>query len=152
MRSQREAHDPKGLSASQSLRRRKRGSKLRRRRAAPGIAQRIVHKVAQQFRGQHRQPAGQHQLLDRIGIRAGRYALYVPEALKPRAMALRAQLWSLLRGIETPKLPSGGLIAVAPPADWPRGRLDPPDICLIYANPAFERLTGYARPAAAANS
>jgi ATP-dependent RNA helicase SUPV3L1/SUV3 len=56
-----------------------------------------------------------------IGIRAGRYALYVPEALKPRAMALRAQLWSLLRGIETPKLPSGGLIAVAPPADWPRG-------------------------------
>ena len=61
------------------------------------------------------------QKLKGIGIRAGRYALYVPEALKPRAMALRAQLWSLLRGIETPKLPSGGLIAVAPPADWPRG-------------------------------
>ncbi|MFM7305267.1 MAG: DNA helicase, partial [Alphaproteobacteria bacterium] len=45
------------------------------------------------------------QKLKGIGIRAGRYALYVPEALKPRAMALRAQLWSLLRGIETPKLP-----------------------------------------------
>ncbi len=61
------------------------------------------------------------QKLKGIGIRAGRYALYVPEALKPRAMALRAQLWSLLRGIETPKLPAGGLIALAPPADWPRG-------------------------------
>ncbi|MBP0466110.1 DNA helicase [Roseomonas sp. PWR1] len=61
------------------------------------------------------------QKLKGIGIRAGRYALYVPEALKPRAMALRAQLWSLLRGIETPKLPAGGLIALTPPADWPRG-------------------------------
>ncbi len=61
------------------------------------------------------------QKLKGIGIRAGRYALYVPEAMKPKAMALRAQLWSLLRGIETPKLPGGGLIAVPPPADWPRG-------------------------------
>ena len=61
------------------------------------------------------------QKLKGIGIRAGRYALFVPEAMKPRAMALRAQLWSLLRGIETPKLPAGGLIALAPPADWPRG-------------------------------
>jgi len=61
------------------------------------------------------------QKLKGIGIRAGRYALFVPEAMKPKAMALRAQLWSLLRGIETPKLPGGGLIAVAPPEDWPRG-------------------------------
>jgi ATP-dependent RNA helicase SUPV3L1/SUV3 len=61
------------------------------------------------------------QKLKGIGIRAGRYALFVPEAMKPKAMALRAQLWSLLRGIETPKLPGGGLIAVAAPEDWPRG-------------------------------
>ena len=61
------------------------------------------------------------QKLKAIGIRAGRYALFVPEAMKPKAMALRAQLWSLLRGIETPKLPGGGLIAVPAPADWPRG-------------------------------
>jgi ATP-dependent RNA helicase SUPV3L1/SUV3 len=61
------------------------------------------------------------QKLKGIGIRAGRYALFVPEAMKPRAMALRAQLWSLLRGIETPKLPGGGLIAIPPPEDWPRG-------------------------------
>jgi ATP-dependent RNA helicase SUPV3L1/SUV3 len=61
------------------------------------------------------------QKLKGIGIRAGRYALFVPEAMKPRAMALRAQLWSLLRGIETPKLPGGGLIAVPVREDWPRG-------------------------------
>ncbi len=56
-----------------------------------------------------------------IGIRAGRYALYLPEMLRPKPMALRAQLWSLLRGIEAPKLPAGGLIALPPPPDWPRG-------------------------------
>jgi ATP-dependent RNA helicase SUPV3L1/SUV3 len=61
------------------------------------------------------------QKLKGIGIRAGRYALFVPEAMKPRAMALRAQLWSLLRGVETPKLPGGGLIAVPAREDWPRG-------------------------------
>jgi ATP-dependent RNA helicase SUPV3L1/SUV3 len=41
--------------------------------------------------------------------------------MKPKAMALRAQLWSLLRGIETPKLPGGGLIAVPAREEWPRG-------------------------------
>jgi len=61
------------------------------------------------------------QKLKAIGIRAGRYALYLPEVMKPKPMALRAQLWSLLRGIETPKLPGGGLIALNAPEDWPRG-------------------------------
>ena len=33
--------------------------------------------------------------LKAIGVRAGRFALYLPEMLKPRPMALRAQLWAL---------------------------------------------------------
>ncbi|HEY4250780.1 MAG TPA: DNA helicase, partial [Roseomonas sp.] len=61
------------------------------------------------------------QKLKVIGVRAGRYALYLPEVMKPRPMALRAQLWALLRNIETPSLPGGGLVAIAPPADWPPG-------------------------------
>ena len=61
------------------------------------------------------------QKLKAIGVRAGRYALYLPEVLKPKPMALRAQLWALLRNIETPTLPGGGLVAIAPPADWPPG-------------------------------
>jgi ATP-dependent RNA helicase SUPV3L1/SUV3 len=61
------------------------------------------------------------QKLKAIGVRAGRYALYLPEVLKPKPMALRAQLWALLRNIETPALPGGGLVAIAPPADWPAG-------------------------------
>ncbi|MCK8784841.1 DNA helicase [Roseomonas sp. NAR14] len=59
--------------------------------------------------------------LKAIGVRAGRFALYVPEALKPRAMALRAQLWSLLREVPTPALPNPGLVAVPVPEDWPPG-------------------------------
>lgn len=63
--------------------------------------------------------------LKAIGARAGRYALYVPEALKPRAMGLRALLWSLSRNIPTPELPAPGLVTI--PADgvlaltWPPG-------------------------------
>jgi len=53
--------------------------------------------------------------LKSIGARAGRYALYVPEALKPRAMAMRSQLWALSRNIPTPDLPAPGLVSL--PAD-----------------------------------
>ncbi len=77
------------------------------------------------------------QRLKAIGIRAGRFALYVPDVLKPRAMALRASLWALRRNIPTPVLPNAGLVAVTlpepaatpeeaaarppSPADWPHG-------------------------------
>jgi ATP-dependent RNA helicase SUPV3L1/SUV3 len=52
------------------------------------------------------------QKLKAIGIRAGRFALFVPEALKPRAMSLRAQIWALSRNIPTPTLPPAGLVAL----------------------------------------
>ena len=52
------------------------------------------------------------QKLKGIGVRAGRFALFVPEALKPRAMALRAQLWAMSRNIDTPALPAPGLVAL----------------------------------------
>jgi ATP-dependent RNA helicase SUPV3L1/SUV3 len=60
-----------------------------------------------------------------IGIRAGRFALYVPEALKPRPMALRAQIWALSYDVPTPTLPAPGLVSI--PSDgvmalsWPPG-------------------------------
>ncbi len=55
------------------------------------------------------------QKLKAIGVRAGRFALFVPEALKPRAMALRAQLWAMSRNIDTPSLPAPGLVALQKP-------------------------------------
>ncbi len=70
-------------------------------------------------------PAELRTRLKAIGIRAGRYAMYLPDVLKPRAMALRAQLWSLRRNIATPLLPNPGLVSITLPeaAELP----SPPD-------------------------
>ncbi len=56
-----------------------------------------------------------------LGVRAGRFALYLPAILKPRPAALRAALWALRRAVPTPELPAPSLIACAPPAHWPAG-------------------------------
>ena len=60
-------------------------------------------------------PAELRARLKAIGIRAGRYAMYLPDVLKPRAMGLRAQLWALRRNIPTPLLPNPGLVSVTLP-------------------------------------
>jgi ATP-dependent RNA helicase SUPV3L1/SUV3 len=59
--------------------------------------------------------------LKQIGVRAGRFALFVPALLKPRPTAMRARLWSLHRGVAAPELPAPGLVAVPLPPDWPPG-------------------------------
>ena len=58
-------------------------------------------------------------LFARHGGIAGRFAFWLPAMLKPRAMALRAQLFAIARGIETPPLPRPGAVALAAPAPWP---------------------------------
>jgi ATP-dependent RNA helicase SUPV3L1/SUV3 len=70
-------------------------------------------------------PPEVRQKLKGIGVRAGRFALFVPEALKPRAMALRAQIWALIRDIPVPTLPPPGLIAL-PMRPVPDGEVPPP--------------------------
>ncbi len=49
------------------------------------------------------------------GIRAGRFALYVPDLLKQRPSALRAQLWAVQARLPAPDLPDPGLVSL--PAD-----------------------------------
>ena len=68
----------------------------------------------------HVEPAQRDGLL-RLGVRAGRFALFLPVLLKPRPMALRAQLLALRRGIATPVLPPAGAVALPAPPDWPDG-------------------------------
>ena len=53
--------------------------------------------------------------LKAAGIRAGRFALYVPDLLKPRAAALRAQLWAIHARAPTPEIPAAGLVSIPPP-------------------------------------
>jgi ATP-dependent RNA helicase SUPV3L1/SUV3 len=55
-----------------------------------------------------------------VGVRSGRLAMFLPDLLKPRAMAMRARLWALYRGMRVPSLPSPGVVSLAAaPADWP---------------------------------
>jgi ATP-dependent RNA helicase SUPV3L1/SUV3 len=65
-------------------------------------------------------PAAQRARLKPFGVVAGRFALFAPAMLKPRAMALRAQLWAVARREPVPTLPAPGLVSLSPPA-WPPG-------------------------------
>jgi len=56
--------------------------------------------------------------LRRLGIIGGRFAMLMPALLKPAAMALRAQLLALARGVAVPELPPPGRIALTPPPEW----------------------------------
>ena len=59
--------------------------------------------------------------LKRIGVRAGRFALFLPALLKPQAAATRARLWALAHGVAVPGLPAPGLVSMPAPGDWPPG-------------------------------
>ncbi len=54
--------------------------------------------------------------LKALGVRAGRFALFMPALLKPRAMAMRARLWAVAHGVPLPALPAPGLISLPVPA------------------------------------
>ena len=98
------------------------------------------HQIGQELRAK----------LKTIGIRAGRFALYVPEALKPRPMALRAQIWALSHELPTPSLPAPGLVSI--PTDgvmalsWPPGFA--PMMGWVPAGPVLLRLDVAERVAA----
>ncbi len=59
-------------------------------------------------------PAALRGRLKALGVRAGRFALFVPALLKPRAMARRAALWGLAHGLPAPALPPPGLVSLEP--------------------------------------
>ena len=73
-----------------------------------------------------------------LGVRAGRFALFMPAALKPRAIAMRAALWAVRHGVDTPALPPPGQISPTPPPAWPPGFA--PAIAWVEAGPVLLRL------------
>ena len=60
-----------------------------------------------------------------LGVRAGRYALFIPEMLKPGAMAMRAALWAVRERVPTPSLPHPGLVSIVRPDGVKQGGLAP---------------------------
>ncbi|MDR3531937.1 MAG: helicase-related protein [Rhodopila sp.] len=60
--------------------------------------------------------------LRKLGVRSGRFALFMPVLMKPRATAMRARLWAVHRGVSVPVLPNPALVSVpADQPDWPAG-------------------------------
>ena len=65
-------------------------------------------------------PAAVRGALKALGVRAGRFALFMPVLLKPRAVGMRAQLWALAAGVPTPDVPAPGRVSLPAP-EWPSG-------------------------------
>ena len=59
--------------------------------------------------------------LKMIGVRAGRFALFMPALLKPRSMAMRARLWALRQDVVTPDLPGASSVLLPAMPGWPFG-------------------------------
>ena len=67
-------------------------------------------------------PSATRGALAAIHVTAGRFALYHPAMLKPVALARRAALLAIARGMAAvPTLPNAALAHLPPPADWPDG-------------------------------
>jgi ATP-dependent RNA helicase SUPV3L1/SUV3 len=57
-----------------------------------------------------------------LGVRSGRFALFVPALLKSRSAVMRARLWALHHGVPVPVLPDAALISLpAHQPGWPAG-------------------------------
>jgi ATP-dependent RNA helicase SUPV3L1/SUV3 len=56
--------------------------------------------------------------LKAIGVRAGRFALFHPALLKPRAATMRARLWSVWEAEPLSSDAPAGAVSLAMPADW----------------------------------
>jgi ATP-dependent RNA helicase SUPV3L1/SUV3 len=63
-------------------------------------------------------------VLKAIGVKAGRFGLFLPALLKPRAAAMRAKLWGLQHDQRVPSLPPPDLVSLPPQPDWPPGFAD----------------------------
>ncbi len=74
--------------------------------------------------------------LKALGVRAGRFALFMPELLKPQASSLRARLWAIRHRVPTPDLPSPGLVSL--PADQSHAAL--PSLGWLPTGPVLLRL------------
>jgi ATP-dependent RNA helicase SUPV3L1/SUV3 len=83
-------------------------------------------------------PPQSRAALKAIGVKAGRFGLYLPALLKPRAAAMRARLWGLQHGQTAPRLPSPDLVSLPAQSDWPAGFADA--MGWIEAGPVLLRL------------
>jgi ATP-dependent RNA helicase SUPV3L1/SUV3 len=66
-------------------------------------------------------PPRSRAALKAIGVKAGRFGLFLPALLKPRAAAMRRLLWYVQHGRAAPALPAPDLVSLPLQPDWPPG-------------------------------
>jgi ATP-dependent RNA helicase SUPV3L1/SUV3 len=76
--------------------------------------------------------------LKAVGVRAGRFALFVPDMLKPKSALMRARLWAIQRRVPLPELPAPGLVSVPRAGQESDGVLG--SLGWLPAGPVFLRL------------
>jgi ATP-dependent RNA helicase SUPV3L1/SUV3 len=91
-------------------------------------------------------PPAQRARLKALGVRAGRFALFMPDLLKPRSAALRALLWAVHHRVPTPALPAPGLVSLPGAGGAPDGFLAA--MGWVQAGPVMLRLDMAERVAA----
>ncbi len=91
-------------------------------------------------------PPTERARLKSIGIKTGRFAVFIPALLKPRPAQMRARLWALQHGMAVPGLPPPGAVSLAAPPDWPAGFAEA--MGWLHAGPVLLRLDVAERVAA----
>jgi ATP-dependent RNA helicase SUPV3L1/SUV3 len=76
--------------------------------------------------------------LKAIGVKAGRFGVYLPALVKSRAAATRARLWGVHHGFPTAPLPPPDVVSLSRPPDWPAGFAEA--MGWLEVGPAFLRL------------
>ena len=94
--------------------------------------------------------ASTHAALRRLGIEAGRFALFMPRLLKPSPQARRALLWAVMHEVAIPRLPPASAVSLTAPVDWPVGFAEA--MGFVACGPALLRLDVAERIAAELHS
>ncbi len=96
------------------------GALLKAMENPPAPLRGIVHRLSESGGIlEHEQVAqGLREEAKKFGIDLGRFAIYLPAALKPGAARLRAIFWGVWHGRNPPPLPNAGLVSAPMPSNW----------------------------------
>jgi ATP-dependent RNA helicase SUPV3L1/SUV3 len=116
------------------------GALLKAMENPPAPLRGIVHRLSESGGVLEAEPVAQdlRQEAKKFGIDLGRFAIYLPAALKPGAARLRALFWGVWHDRNPPPLPAAGLVSAPMPGNWG------PDFALamgwVQAGPLMIRL------------
>ncbi len=96
------------------------GALLKAMENPPAPLRGIVHRLSESGGVLPPEPVAQElrQEAKTFGIDLGRFAIYLPAALKPGAAKLRALFWGVWHDRNPPPLPAAGLVSAPMPKNW----------------------------------